>query len=180
MISQISVDDFFNLFMEELEQNEDLRSYYKFLQKDNRFLFRKAYFTQRLEYIYSQLENLDTDSEILDIGCGYGTTAIFLALNGFKVKGLTLEFYDEFIPNRMEFWEKHGSASLFKWSYQNLYDGPSKGEKYQFIIAQDTLHHLEPCKEAIEIIDNIITKILIFFDFSLPNPANQKKNGKIK
>jgi hypothetical protein len=61
------------------------------LENPASFEFRKSYVTQRLHYI---LDHLPTpDAAIWDCGCGYGTTAIFLALNGYKVHGTTLEFY---------------------------------------------------------------------------------------
>ncbi len=155
MKNLVSVERFFNLFMEELELNAQLTSYYKFHENKDRFLFRKAYFCQRLEFIISNIKKSDT--EILDLGCGYGTTAIFLALNGFKVKGLTLEFYDEAIPKRIEYWKDFGDTSLFEWSYQNIYDEPPEEKKYHNIISQDTLHHLEPCNEALKIIRNSLS-----------------------
>ena len=45
----MTVDAFFELFLEELKQNNTLQTYYKFLNDSSGFYFRKAYFVQRLQ-----------------------------------------------------------------------------------------------------------------------------------
>jgi SAM-dependent methyltransferase len=147
----ITVNDFFDLLMKELEKNPDLRTYYRFLNNPHSsvFNFRKRYFCQRLEYINSSVSK--TGAEIWDCGCGYGTTAIFLVLNGHKVFGNTLEFYFKQIPSRIDYWSKFGDLSNLSLTHENLFDiSPIK--KYDYIIVQDTLHHLEPICEALKIL----------------------------
>src|SRR4051812_13710210 len=105
----MSVEEFFDLFLEELKQNKALWDYYKFLANPKRMPFRKAYFCQRLQYILDHVG--EKDQEIWDFGCGYGTTAIFLALNGYKISGSTLEYYYKEIDNRRKFWSEFGDLS---------------------------------------------------------------------
>ena len=59
---------------------------------------------------------------IWDCGCGYGTTCIFLALNGIETYGTTLEFYFETVQKRKEYWSRYGDTSLFTCTYENLFD----------------------------------------------------------
>ena len=145
----MTVENFFELFLKELEQHPSLGSYYKFLANKSSFDFRKAYFCQRLQYISEQIKN--TDSKIWDIGCGYGTTCIFLAMNGFSTYGSTLEFYYKEIPQRLKYWSQSGDVSLFKAGYENLFDMSQLPENCDYIILQDTLHHLEPLNKALAI-----------------------------
>ena len=145
----MTVENFFELFLKELEQHPTLRTYYKFLENKSSFDFRKAYFSQRLQYIADQIKN--KDATIWDIGCGYGTTCIFLAMNGFSTYGSTLEFYFKEIPQRLKYWSQFGDVSLFKSGYENLFDMPQPPANCDYIILQDTLHHLEPLDKALEI-----------------------------
>ena len=145
----MTVENFFELFLKELEQHPALRSYYKFLENKSSFDFRKAYFCQRLQYISDQIKN--KDAKIWDIGCGYGTTCIFLAMNGFYTYGSTLEFYYKEIPQRLKYWSDYGDVSIFKAGYENLFDMTQPPENCDYIILQDTLHHLEPLDKALEI-----------------------------
>lgn len=148
----MQTEEFFNIFLSELESSEELRGYYRFLNKRSLFEYRKAYFCQRLDYIYNNIA--DKSSKILDIGCGYGTTGIFLALNGYSVYGTTLEYYYEHISKRMEFWKKYGETGSFTVRYENLFDDPPGSLMYDIIILQDVLHHLEPLDNALRIIKN--------------------------
>lgn len=154
----MSVEEFFDIFLIELRSNSNLRNYYKFLEDEARFSFRKVYFCQRLEYIKNNLDNFsDKALTIWDCGCGYGTTAIFLALNGYRVHGTTLEFYYKEIPERLEFWSRYGTMELFTYSYSNLFDSPPSPKSIDVIIVQDTLHHLEPIGEAIDIFSKTLS-----------------------
>ncbi len=148
----MDVENFFELFLKELEQHPALRTYYKFLESKSGFDFRKAYFCQRLQYISDQIKN--KNSKIWDIGCGYGTTDIFLAMNGFATYGSTLEFYFKEIPQRLNYWKQFGDVALFKTGYENLFDMEQTPENCDYIILQDTLHHLEPIDKALEICSN--------------------------
>ena len=145
----MNVAEFFNLFLIELEQSPNLRNYYKFLNNSSSFEFRKAYFCQRLQYIIDNISNPNLD--IWDCGCGYGTTGIFLSLNGIKTHGSTLEFYYKEIPARMEYWKNYGNPALFSYSYENIFDTSPVPASKDMIIVQDTLHHLEPLQDALKL-----------------------------
>src|SRR5690554_3261537 len=92
---------FFDLFLKELEQRTEMHSYYKFLEQADYFDFRKNYFLERLGYIEKNIRK--STGLIWDCGCGYGTTAIFLAMNGIKTHGTTLEFYYDVLKKRLDY-----------------------------------------------------------------------------
>jgi SAM-dependent methyltransferase len=72
-------------------------------------------------------------------------------MNGIKAHGTTLEFYFETVQKRIDYWKQFGDSSLFTCSYENLFDSPPPPSSYQLIIVQDTLHHLEPIDQALQI-----------------------------
>lgn len=152
----MTVEEFFNLLVEELKINENLKGYYRFLNNPKLYDFRKAYFCQRLQYVNDNLPE-NKNINVFDIGCGYGTTAIFLAINGYKVSGSTLEYYFEQINNRLKYWSAYGNMSNVKLLYENLFDKPLTNNYYDVIITMDVLHHLEPINEALKIIYNSLT-----------------------
>jgi 2-polyprenyl-3-methyl-5-hydroxy-6-metoxy-1,4-benzoquinol methylase len=151
----MKVEEFFQNLVTEIETNSNLQGYYRFGNKDSRFLFRKSYYCQRLQFVVNQLN--DTNMRVWDCGCGYGTTGIFLALNGFKVFGTTIEYYFEEINDRHSYWEKFGNTSGFTAKYLNLFDNPPTEGSFDAIILQDVLHHLEPIDDAIDILLNALT-----------------------
>ena len=151
---KVSVDSFLNLFFEELKNQKKLWTYYKFFSSPASLDFRKAYFCQRLQYVIDHAGS--SQSSILDVGCGYGTTAIFLALNGYKVHGTTLEFYFKEIPERIRYWSEFGDLSGFSYDYEDLFDSSVPRGRYDRIIVQDTLHHLEPLPEALGILRGLL------------------------
>ncbi len=151
----MSVEEFFELFLEELKENKDLHYYYKFLDNPKRLEFRKAYFCQRLQYIIDHIDSKDL--KIWDLGCGFGTTDIFLSINGIATYGTTLEHYYKLLPKRLEFWAKHGDIGKFSYSYENLFDHQFEAASKDLIIIQDTMHHLEPLSDAIKILEKTLT-----------------------
>lgn len=152
----MTVDRFFDLFLEELKNREKLRTYYKFHENPDMLSFRKAYFCQRLQYVYDQVIAQCAEAEapglqIWDCGCGYATTQIFLALNGIPTRGTTLEFYFREIPARLDYWSRYGDMSLVKTSYEDVFEASIEENSEDIIIVQDTLHHLEPLQESLSI-----------------------------
>ncbi|MBI5913815.1 MAG: methyltransferase domain-containing protein [Bacteroidetes bacterium] len=154
----MTVDQFFELFLEELKTRDKLREYYKFHDDPKKLPFRKSYFCQRLQYVIDQIRPPNPQTlkpsnppHIWDCGCGYATTQIFLALNGIATRGTTLEFYFQEIPSRLEYWSKYGDMRLVKTSYEDVFDTTINEASEDIIIVQDTLHHLEPLQESLAI-----------------------------
>jgi SAM-dependent methyltransferase len=146
----ITVEQFYDLLIEEIKQFPKLQGYYRFLQNPSTEHWRKAYFTQRLSYIQRQAQG---SLELWDVGCGYGTTAIFLVLNGHKVHGSTLEYYFNEIPARLKYWSQFGDLSQFTYDYENLYDA-NYSNQFDAVLVQDTIHHTEPIHDALRILHN--------------------------
>ena len=155
-------EQFFELMIKELEVHTEMQPYYKFLGNKSSWHFRRNYFLQRLRYIKKYLVDSNgksvSDLSIWDCGCGYGTTCLFLAMNGIKTYGTTLEFYYDTVQKRKEYWSQYGDTSLFTCTYENLFDNRPKAESYDWIIVQDTLHHLEPIDDALQIFNNSLKK----------------------
>lgn len=155
----MSPEQFFELLLKELEIHTEMQPYYKFLGKKSSWHFRRNYFLQRLKYIHKYLiEERDPKKTmaIWDCGCGYGTTCLYLAMNGIATYGTTLEFYFETVQKRKEYWSKYGNSSLFTCTYENLFDNKPAANTYDWIIVQDTLHHLEPINDALQIFNNCL------------------------
>jgi 2-polyprenyl-3-methyl-5-hydroxy-6-metoxy-1,4-benzoquinol methylase len=152
---KMTVEQFFELFIEELKDNQDLQYYYKYLENPKKFEFRKAYFCQRLQYIADNIA--DPNLKIWDCGCGFGTTALFLSINGIASHGTTLEHYMKQIPGRLAYWKQFGDVSKFTYSYENIFDHTFEANTYDLIIIQDTLHHLEPLDEALRILHHVLS-----------------------
>lgn len=161
----ITPEQFFELLLKELEVHTEMQPYYKFLGNKSSWDFRRNYFLQRLRYIKKHIIDAPGNTKelsIWDCGCGYGTTCLFLALNGVKTYGTTLEFYYDTVQKRKEYWSQYGDTSLFTCTYENLFDNRPAPASYDWIIVQDTLHHLEPIDAALQIFN-----------------ASLRKNGKI-
>ncbi len=157
----MSPEQFFELMLKELEVHTEMQPYYKFLGKKSSWHFRRNYFLQRLRYIQKYLVDpgVPVNSlSIWDCGCGYGTTCLYLAMNGIKTYGTTLEFYYDTIQKRKEYWSKFGDTSLFTCTYENLFDNRPAPASYDWIIVQDTLHHLEPIDDALKIFNDSLKK----------------------
>ena len=134
-------EEFYQHLCEELGQN---RSLY-------------PYFLQRLEYIDKHVD-LSHNPVIWDCGCGYGSTDLYFAMNDAPSYGTTIEFYADEIEKRKLFWKQFGDSSLFTYEYANVFDQNIPEEKYDYIILQDTLHHIEPLDEGLRIFYKALKK----------------------
>ncbi len=153
---KMNVQEFLDLFIRELEINTGLQDYYRLLNIKSRLLWRKAYLEQRLEYIYNHVGR--HQGIVWDVGCGYATTAIFLVLNGYKVYGNTLEYYYDIIGRRLDYWSRFGDLSNLIVEYSDLYDMPVTRNYFDAIVAQDTLHHLEPIDKAAHVLKDALKR----------------------
>ncbi len=149
----MQTETFFDLFLTELKELPELYHYYKFHDDPGKLEFRKSYFIQRLNYIEHQVRQQIASGikhpKIWDCGCGYGTTCLFLAMNGISSYGTTLEFYWPFIEQRKKYWSAYGNSELFQAGYENVMDQSPEKDSIDIIILQDTLHHLEPIDQAL-------------------------------
>jgi 2-polyprenyl-3-methyl-5-hydroxy-6-metoxy-1,4-benzoquinol methylase len=145
-----TIDQTFEILIKELHENASIRGYYRLLNNKSLYEYRKSYFYQRLEYVQRNLTK--PGAKVWDIGCGYGTTGFMLALNGFEVVGSTLEYYYNEIETRKTFWSQYGDISGFTVNYENIFDIEAIKPEFDYIILQDTMHHLEPVEKAAEII----------------------------
>src|SRR5690554_2844168 len=150
----MSVEEFFDLFEKELKSNPELTGYHRLVNSAKMYEFRRAYMEQRMRFVARWIG--DEPAKIWDVGCGFGTTAFFLALNGHKVVGTTLEYYYEGISKRRKYWEQFGDLSSLEFEYKNIFSEEHEAENYDFIVAQDTLHHLEPFAEAVKIFHKVL------------------------
>jgi SAM-dependent methyltransferase len=150
----MSVDEFLEHFIHELEVNKTLRNYYRLIDNPMSYPFRKAYLHQRLLFV-DRFITLP-EAAIWDIGCGYANTALFLTLNGHRVTGTTLEYYYDQLQNRLEYWSRFGNLGSLTIEYQNLFDTRYAPGSFDYIIVQDTLHHLEPIEKALRLIQNAL------------------------
>jgi SAM-dependent methyltransferase len=172
----MNLPEFFEIFTKELETNPDLRGYYRLLDLPGRLLWRKAYLEQRLQYVHDHMPA--TGSSIWDVGCGYGTTAIYACLTGHRVLGTTLEFYYDQISRRLDYWSRFGDLSSLHIEYENLFDMQVKPQSVDVIILQDTLHHLEPIDQACAILSRTLKPggKLIVSEENGDNPFIRGKN----
>jgi SAM-dependent methyltransferase len=154
-MSRISPQEFFNGFVKELEDTPHLWGYYKFHTDRKSFAFRRNYFLRRLEFIERHAGK--PGNFLWDVGCGFGTSAIFLALNGYRVYGSTLENSDD-IGRRKAYWSRFGDVSGFDYAYENIFDMEIPAERYDRILVQDTLHHIEPIDRGVKIIYKSLKK----------------------
>jgi len=150
----MNVEEFLDLFIRELELNKSLRNYYRLMDSSISFAFRKAYLHQRLSYVDRFVTK--AGSAIWDIGCGYANTALYLTLKGHRVNGTTLEYYYDQIQQRMEYWSRIGNLDKLSIVYQDLFDTSFPPASFDYIILQDTLHHLEPLDKALQMIGSAL------------------------
>lgn len=146
----MELEYFFQLLENELVENKNIAKYHRFTNSKKLYNFRKSYLIQRYQFLIDSIAI--SNASILDLGCGYGTTAILLTLLGHKVHGITLEYYFNEIQPRLKYWSKFGDLSNLTYEYKNFFDYKQSNETFDYIIAIDTLHHIEPINDCFDLI----------------------------
>ncbi len=174
----MNLDKFFSLLEEELRVNKELTGYHRVINSEKLYEFRKAYIKQRLQYVLDHVEG--ENALIWDVGCGFGTTSILLALNGHRVVGTTLEYYYDGIAKRLDYWKQFGDLSSLEFAYENIFTQEHEPDRFDYIVAQDTLHHLEPFKDAVHIFYKTLKPggTLVAVEENGDNVINNLKNFK--
>lgn len=152
----MTLDRFFYLLEIELRENPKIAQYHRFTNDPYLYNFRKSYLIQRYQFLIDSVEK--QNASILDLGCGYGTTAILLTLLGHKVHGITLEYYFDEIEPRLKYWSQFGDCSSLTLEYGDIFDYHSKTEMYDYVVAIDTLHHIEPINAGLLILYHLLIK----------------------
>lgn len=150
----MNLDRFFHLLEIELLENQKIAQYHRFTNDPYLYNFRKSYLIQRYQFLLNSIEN--QNASILDLGCGYGTTAILLTLLGHKVHGITLEYYFDEIEPRLKYWSQFGDCSSLTLEYGDIFDYQSKAEMFDYVVAIDTLHHIEPIHVGLNILYQLL------------------------
>jgi len=176
----MNIEEFFELFEQELKQNKALTSYHRFTNEASLYNFRKSYLEQRYAYVVKNIPK--SHSLIWDVGCGYGTTCFLLASMGHKVIGTTLEYYFEQIDTRLEFWSKYIDISNIDFEYNTIFDTNYPKEYFDYILAIDTLHHIEPFSESVQLFHNALKPkgSIIICEENGNNIINRAKNFKTR
>lgn len=132
----ISAEDFFEDLLNDIETFDSLKEYYGFMNGSRSLRVYRERFITRMNYCLMNLEG-----KVLDVGCGFGTTMIFLALNGFSVSGITLEFYHPVLLERLDKYKSRFTGDV-SFKHSDFFEEDLSG--FDCILLQDTLHHLEP------------------------------------
>lgn len=150
----MELDRFFQLLEVELHDNQNIAKYHRFVNDQYLYNFRKAYLYQRYQFLIDSIDK--RSATILDLGCGYGTTAILLTLLGHKVHGITLEYYFDEIEPRLAYWSQYGDCSNLTFKYADMFDYEGENEQYDYVVAIDTLHHIEPLEKGLNILYDLL------------------------
>lgn len=83
----------------------------------------------------------------LDLGCGHGKNAIYLAEKGFKVTGIDVSYYS--------IKEARKLSSLVEWKVRDMKKIKCEEDKYDLVILTGSLHCLSTIDEVINVVGNV-------------------------
>lgn len=109
------------------------------------------------ENLISYLDNaFTTRGSVLDIGCGNGRNAVFLAKQGFKVQGI------DFSKTSIEWARQNANEQSVEVEFinQSIFDLKFSPNCYDYIYDSGCLHHIKPHRriQYLEKIHNLLKK----------------------
>ncbi len=119
------------------------------MEKKSRYIDRERYFNELaqtsqefyIDYI-KEFKTIDSNSRILEIGCGEGGNLLPFSKYGCHVTGLDLA--SNKIENAKSFFKNRGEKGLFRCSDFLTDTPPAENERYDVILIHDVIEHIEP------------------------------------
>jgi len=110
-------------------------------------------FRIRTKYILNMLD-LKKCGKVLDVGCGIGLLALYLATKGFEMYGVDLN--KEKIDAAKRINQKLDLKVNFKCA--SILDLPFEGDKFDNVICSEVLEHVEDDQKAIHELSKVLKK----------------------
>ncbi|MHA2007759.1 MAG: class I SAM-dependent methyltransferase [Promethearchaeota archaeon] len=126
-------------------------------------------FSFNADFLYSTVKQLDIQKsdKILDIGTGFGTMAIILALQDYKV--LTGEPEGDNWSNWRESAKKVGVDKSIAFKYFQAEDLPFTDDSFDTLFSYNSFHHIDEKHLAMREFKRVINSegIIVLFEFTL-------------
>lgn len=169
--------------------NSDDEVYRSFWSKDGNchwgyFLSQRTSFAQGMKELNAKmlgLVDIDTTSNVLDLGCGNGLNAIFLhEETGAQITGIDLS--DTRIENAKALLQSSSSSIRKKVSFQqgSATNLPFKIEEFSHVWSQATMYHVHQKRKALSEVSRVLEDggIFVFDDLIKPNRRVSKDAEK--
>ncbi|MAS37931.1 MAG: hypothetical protein CL610_28310 [Anaerolineaceae bacterium] len=140
--------------------SDEIRNYYRgmLVAPDSPALrFRSLFFAMRLQPVLSYMQQCEQPPRILDLGCGYGLESRLLSMAGAHVYGVdySADKIAEARRQQATYEAEHGTQLPLRFDSASLFDFEAD-EPFDAVYSSATLHHIEPARQAVQVIARLL------------------------